>query len=163
MIESIGVISMWQPWATLWLLGKCRDPRYCHPKLHETRSRNTTYRGRLLVLATKKRDGEVKLALRDPVLIATLAAHGLTPEGLAFGAIIGECDVEYSEVMTPFMIQNQPPESPDRRWGNWKAGRYAYGRGPSPILYPTPLPATGHQGSIRRVSVDVLRASGVQA
>lgn len=129
-------ISLWQPWATLWLLS---DP---DEKVFETRHWYTGYRGPLLVHAAKKKDGEVKDFLGASGVIRTLQAHGLEVGDLAFGAIIGCVNL----IGCSRMDSMPEPSERERMWGNWEPDRFAWERGPSPELFLSPIPYRGAQG-----------------
>jgi len=132
----VKAISLWQPWATLWLLSNPDE------KVFETRHWGTSYRGPLLVHAAKKKDGEVKEFLGASGVIRTLHAHGLEVSDLAFGAIIGRVDL----IGCSRMDRMPEPSERERMWGNWEPDRFAWGRGPSPRLFPAPIPYKGEQG-----------------
>jgi len=129
-------ISLWQPWATLWLL---RDP---DEKVFETRHWYTGYRGDLLVHAAKKRDGEVREALANPYFLERLAAHGFTPTALAFGALIGTVRL----IGCCRMDRMPQPSLRESRMGDWSPKRYAWERGRFPHLWVHPVAYVGHQG-----------------
>lgn len=129
-------ISLWQPWATLWLLS---DP---DEKVFETRGWYTGYRGDLIVHAAKKRDGEVREALRDEYFIDRLAVHGLTPDGLPFGALIGRLRL----AGCCQMCHMPAPTKHESRMGDWSPERYAWERGARPVRYQNPIAFRGAQG-----------------
>ena len=131
----VKAISLWQPWATIWLLS---DP---DEKLFETRHWYTRHRGRLLIHAAKKQDGEVRECLGEDVTRAVLGRHGLMVEGLGYGAIIGEIDL----VDCRQMNQLPAPSIRDRHWGFWSPERFGWKRGPGPVLYPKAIPYRGAQ------------------
>lgn len=128
-------ISLWQPWATLWLL---TDP---DEKICETRSWWTGFRGPLLVHAAKKRDGEVRDALSDPYFIERLAVHGLKVEDLAFGALVGRVTLE--DCRRTWRLE---PTERERLAGNWEPGRFAWIRTSDVIRFAQPIPFRGAQG-----------------
>lgn len=130
-------ISLWQPWATLWLLS---DP---DEKIFETRHWYAGYRGPLLVHAAKKQDGEVKEFLSASGLIETLLyRHNMMVCELTFGAIIGKVDL----VGCSEMSRMPEPSERERMFGNWESGRFAWERGPGPRLFKNPIPYKGSQG-----------------
>jgi hypothetical protein len=112
-------------------------------KRFETRSWSTNHRGPLLVHAAKKRDGDVREYLGCRHFVERLAAHGLTPADLAFGAIIGRV-----ELVSCWLTEFRPPEldSLEEKAGNWERGRYAWGRASQPVLFDKPIPYRGSQG-----------------
>jgi len=78
----VKCISLWQPWAMLWLLS---DP---DEKVFETRGWYTSYRGPLLVHAAKKKDGEILDFLGSSGFRRVLESRGMSRADIAFGAII---------------------------------------------------------------------------
>ena len=129
-------ISLWQPWATLWCLEG--------EKRFETRHWYTAHRGRLLVHAAQKRDGDVREFLQATGVRLALERHGLKIKDLAYGAIIGEvtligcCKTE----RVPIKYRTEIEES----FGNWDEGRYAWERASNPTLFPNPIKQRGAQG-----------------
>ena len=138
-------ISLWQPWATLWLLTNPDE------KVFETRPWFASYRGPLLVHAAKKRDGDVREYLECIYFRDRLAAHGLTTDMLAFGAIIGRVDL----IDCYRMGNSGAPNDREDKAGNWEPGRYAWKRGPNPILFNKPIPYRGSQGFFEVPDQDV--------
>jgi hypothetical protein len=132
----VKAISLWQPWATLWLLS---DP---DEKVFETRSWYTGYRGPLLVHAAKKKDGEVRECLSHPYFVARLALHGLNPSDLAFGALIGKVDL-IGCCSTHLVF---PMSEVEKQAGNWEPGRFAWERAPHPEIFSAPISFRGSQG-----------------
>lgn len=135
-------ISLWQPWATLWLLSNPDE------KVFETRGWYTGVRGPLIVHAAKKRDGDVAEALRSRFFLERLAAHGLKPSDLAYGALIGNLDL----VGCCRMDRMLAPSEREAAFGRWEPERFAWERGPNPTLWADPIPWKGKQGFF---SVDV--------
>ncbi|MFV2047132.1 ASCH domain-containing protein [Metabacillus sp. YM-086] len=76
------VLSMIQPWASLFVLGETQ---------YETRSWNTKYRGPLAIHTSKKID---KTATSQDTIKAMLNNHGLTNDTLTAGSIIAVCSLE---------------------------------------------------------------------
>ncbi len=112
-------ISLWQPWASLWLSDR---------KVHETRHWATRHRGWLVVHAAKKIDFD---ACRD---------LGVDPQDLPTGAIIGAVDL----ISCIRMAETAPEHQDDMECGNWSDERYAWRRGAF-IKLPTPIPCRGFQ------------------
>lgn len=134
-------ISLWQPWALLWLLS---DP---DEKIFETRHWPTNYRGPLLVHAAKKRDGEVMDFVHSSGCTRTLLKHGVRADDepglhLAFGAIIGRVDMIGCHKMSTL----PEPSEREAMWGNWAPDRYAWERGKNPVIFKQPIPYRGSQG-----------------
>lgn len=138
-------ISLWQPWATLWLLS---DP---DEKVFETRDWYTGVRGSLLVHAAKKRDGEVRDYLNCQHFIGRLAVHGLKPSDLAFGALIGKVNL----IGCSRMDRMPAPGTLEEKAGNWSPERFAWERDSNPVLFKTPVPYRGSQGWFEVGDVEV--------
>lgn len=73
------VLSMIQPWASLFVLGEVK---------YETRSWRTNYRGQMAIHTSKKID---KAACETIKIQELLGKHGYTAENLPTGVIIGAC------------------------------------------------------------------------
>lgn len=73
------VLSMIQPWASLFVFGESGD---------ETRSWKTNYRGPMAIHTSKKINNE---ACSHKAIQALLARHGCTPDSLPTGKIIATC------------------------------------------------------------------------
>lgn len=129
-------ISLWQPWALLWLLS---DP---DEKVFETRSWHTSYRGPLLVHAAKTNNAEVRDFMGSSGLRKVRSEHGLELEDFQFGAIIGKVDL----VGCYLMSRIPEPSEREETWGNWTPTRYAWERGGKPIRFAEPIPYRGAQG-----------------
>jgi hypothetical protein len=115
-------ISLWQPWASLISIGK---------KKYETRHWPTSYRGKLLICAAKKKPKQ-----------AELDRFGLTPEDAPLGVAICICDlIDCIEMTEEFISQQTQLE---RDCGNWQPGRYAWKL--ENIQPVEPKPVRGYQG-----------------
>ena len=126
-------LSMWQPWATLWLNG---------PKIHETRPQKFNYRGWLAVHAAKRKPNPREL---QQDLIAILEER----EGinwswrLPLGQLIGAI---YIEDCAPTNVI-QPLSHGDFLAGNWEPWRYAIRRSETDVIkLETPRDLIGRQG-----------------
>jgi activating signal cointegrator 1 len=75
------VLSMLQPWASLFVLGESK---------YETRTWKTTYRGPLAIHTSKKVD---KSACGHPKVQELLKKYSYTTESLPTGQIIGVCSL----------------------------------------------------------------------
>lgn len=128
-------ISLWNPWALAWLLD---NPRL---KKFETRDWSTDYRGPLLIHAAKKRDGDVRAALNDPEMLDDLGVRAMYPADLAFGAVIGKLDITDCIPMSKMCW----PGETEQRWGLWTPERFAWKRGPRPVIFKRPIPFSGSQ------------------
>ncbi|RFU68574.1 ASCH domain-containing protein [Bacillus sp. V59.32b] len=76
------VLSMIQPWASLFVLGEAK---------YETRSWKTNYRGPLAIHTSKKIDKAVSSHI---AIQSLLGKHGYTNENLPNGMIIAVCNLE---------------------------------------------------------------------
>ncbi len=134
-------ISLWQPWASLLVLGS---------KQVETRSWSTGYRGPLLIHASKRKNiGELVQLLCDWEFIHFQEA--LRPLGngpvaiqtsLPFGAIIGQ--VELVDCLpTESLKANLEPS--ERSFGNFAPGRFGWIMA-NPVLFEQAIPYKGSQG-----------------
>lgn len=123
-------ISLWQPWASLWLT---------EHKIHETRHWQTSHRGWLIVHAAKKFP---PLAPDDPLCDMLHRSCGADWRNtLPRGAIIGAVDMTRCRLMST----TNPEHRDDEECGNWSPERYAWRRGDF-VRLPTPIPYSGHQG-----------------
>ena len=110
-------ISLWQPWASLWV-----SPR----KVHDTRHWQTSHRGWLAIHAAKRIENEVDLALND-LLVDELGKNWATtlPQGAIVGAI-NLVDVVPAERV--FGEHMDAAEVEDLLGGDFSEGRYAWRR-----------------------------------
>jgi activating signal cointegrator 1 len=76
------VLSMIQPWASLFVLGEVQ---------YETRTWRTNYRGPMAIHTSKKID---KVACGYQIIQEMLGKHGYTADNLPIGMIIGVCTLE---------------------------------------------------------------------
>lgn len=124
-------ISLWQPWASLWLSGR---------KVHETRCWSTSYRGPLYIHAAKKC---VYIHHEIPFLdILNDEFGGHWAMDLPTGAIIGEVDL-----VDCVPVESLGPGhrcSDDFFCGDFSAGRFAW-RCENPRPLDSPLPYVGRQ------------------
>lgn len=134
-------ISLWQPWASLVVLGLKRI---------ETRSWETLHRGQLLIHAASKWNHELDvIACREPFRSAL--ASQLTDETglrrcgrvmLPFGRIIGVVTVDGCEPITAGNV----PMSPEREFGDYRTGQRRFlWRLSNPRMFEGDLPFRGHQ------------------
>ncbi|PLR81642.1 2-oxoglutarate dehydrogenase E1 [Bacillus canaveralius] len=75
------VLSMIQPWASLFILGEAQ---------YETRTWRTNYRGPLAIHTSKKVD---KAVCSHEGILYLLGKHGYTEDTLPTGMIIGTCQL----------------------------------------------------------------------
>lgn len=129
-------LSLWQPWASLWL-----SPR----KVHETRGWSTPHRGWLLVHAAKRIERNIDPA--DPlhrILVAEFGARWA--RDLPTGALIGVVKLIGCR-RTDLMFAGGVPESArdDHECGDFHPGRFAWQRADF-RRFETPVPYRGRQG-----------------
>lgn len=158
-------ISLWQPWASLWLT-PCA-------KIHETRSWPTSHRGPLAVHASKKvvLPTEMNATLFAEIVDALGFIDRSKPAdpeeavrrylSLPRGGVIGVVEIEdcYPTDRGTGLLS-------DLRFGNWDAGRFAWRRSPNVKVLSEPVYCRGFQGiwtlpdnllpAIRRRSVERL-------
>lgn len=135
---TIKVISLWQPWASLWL---------SDDKVHETRHWYTSHRGSLAVHAAKKivRRRDVTEAL-DEICVARFGSKW--PESLPRGGVIGV--VELVNVYSTWCGGMQAIASVnDLACGDWSPGRYAWRRGDLYRRLPAIIPLVGRQSMFK--------------
>jgi activating signal cointegrator 1 len=133
-------ISLWQPWASLWVAGV---------KVHETRHWFTTHRGPLLVHAAKKMCADVDHRLAE-ILVRTFGARWANE--LPRGALIGCVELATCQPTTGNTVSDD-----ERACGNWEPGRYAW-RAQQPYRFCEPIAYTGRQGFFD-VPADVVSAA----
>lgn len=132
-------ISLWQPWATLWVSGQ---------KIHETRSWAMSHRGDLAVQASKKWTPELRAMCYRPEFLRALRRNEGDATTAMFerlerslGCIVGIVRVTDCKLIT---IDNAPPH-PDRDFGDYTPGRYMI-RADNFRPLDTPIPYKGAQG-----------------
>jgi hypothetical protein len=124
-------ISLWQPWASLWLTDR---------KVHETRHWSTPHRGWLAVHATKHIEKDFsRWAAMEDILIGEFGRDWA--KKLPTGAIIGAVDL--ADVAK--MPGAKPAHADDFTCGNWEDGRFAW-RGAAILKLSEPIPYRGRQG-----------------
>ena len=141
--DSIKCLTLFQPWASLVALGA---------KHIETRSWRTWYRGPLLIHAARAFPRWARdLCKQDPfatILLAAGYAHplsGLVDTGqLPLGVVVAACNLKHCvRIGTPGIAL--PPSEPERSFGDYSPGRYAWILSDIRPL-PTPITARGSMG-----------------
>lgn len=151
-------ISLWQPWASLVVIGS---------KQIETRGWSTNYRGPLLIHAAKRKHiGELIYFGSCWAFDAALQPLGgtMTPntsidlvKDLPFGAIIGQVELVDCRPTDSFTIgEIETRRYPDEKCSDWKSytekvlGDFTPGRFgwvfKNPVRFETPIPYSGKQG-----------------
>ncbi len=133
-VAILPAISLWQPWASAWMLEGIKD--------HETR--HWRYPSRLegrtvLVHAAKRLDAE---GYEDE---CHELFGPLWRTSLPRGAFLGTVTLAGCKVITNRELFNGATGAADMFWGNWEPGRFAWLR-KNPALFKTPIPARGRQG-----------------
>lgn len=124
-------ISLWQPWASLWLTDA---------KIHETRHWPTSHRGLLLVHAAKRKIDDLSGDRLDEICGGIWGHHwGLE---LPRGALIGIVRLVGCDRTEDMPIGHQSTE--DYECGDFSPGRYAWLRA-SPQVFAEPIPYRGQQ------------------
>ncbi len=136
-------ISLWQPWATLMVMGA---------KLNETRSWPTSHRGPLAIHAAKKWNRELEsLCFQEP-FARTLSKlrpneggmfhlEDILAKVLPFGAIVGVVNVIRCLRIDTFSVI----EPDERAFGDYTPGRFMW-QTTSARQLKTPVPYRGAQG-----------------
>ena len=127
-------LSLWQPWASLWCSQR---------KVHETRSWRCSYRGWLLVHATKH--FEKDFAVGDPLRVILDNEFGTQwALDLPTGVLIGMVNV-VDCLPTEMLFGDGAVSDDDRVCGDFSAGRFAWKRDEF-RLFDQPIPYRGAQG-----------------
>lgn len=126
-------ISLWQPWASLWL---------SDAKLHETRHWPTSHRGPLVVHAAKRKIDDFSGDRLDEICDGIWGHHwGLD---LPRGALIGIVRLTGCVPTDTMPIGHQATD--DYECGDFSPGRYAWQRSPTFQVFAEPIPYRGQQG-----------------
>lgn len=120
-------ISLWQPWASLWILNR---------KANETRHWATNHRGPLLVHAAKKICTDLEPDLVE-ILVSQFGANWA--KALPRGALIGVCELTGCEPTALY-----PASSEEQAQGNYTPGRYAW-TAQNKHAFSEPIPYRGFQ------------------
>jgi hypothetical protein len=151
------VISLWQPWASLFVAGAKRI---------ETRSWSTPYRGIVAVHASQRRDRFIAETCMGQPFARELAELGFnTPEDLPVGAILGyveltdclrmvrACGPGRGEIS--LCATDEPRLTPtERAFGIYEPGRWAWITGTQRRVLAEPIPHRGAQG-LRELPDDI--------
>lgn len=127
-------ISLWQPWASLVMLGA---------KTFETRGRPTKYRGPLTIHAAKRWNRKLFRLCQIEPFKAIFASHltdgvFVLPLGVALGT------VELVDVVPTEAVRGRISKQ-ERAFGDYDDGRFAW-RLANPKPFPQPIPVLGRQG-----------------
>lgn len=149
------VLSLWQPWASLWVAGE---------KVIETRSWGTEYRGQIAVHAAKHFTVEEEALMLIEPFRSALERLGFTGKRLPTGAILGTVTLTSCKRMTAFAEMPRdkylylgdygrvteaadPILTPTEvAFGNYAHGRYGWIADGRRLVLDTPIPYRGGQG-----------------
>lgn len=151
------VISLWQPWASLVVMGA---------KKMETRHWTTKYRGPLLIHAAQKKVRVNERTYRLIEELEKLPDFMENYEKLPYGAIIGRVDLidcipveklssghYVGNFDNPNLFDTKPPKmiyqafltDKERAFGDYSAGRFAWILR-NPVQFEKSIPVKGRQG-----------------
>ena len=161
MNESMRIITLWQPWATLIALGL---------KQYETRSWTTSYRGKLAIHAAKRPVKKDELASIAYNSIGHLTYEALADIEYPLGAILAIVELKNCWRMIDHIDNLQAVPSSviidtntvlEKAVGDWQHGRYAWRlEDIQPLLHPVPF--KGGQGLRKLDDAAVLSAIASQ-
>lgn len=149
----IKAISLWQPWATLVILGV---------KRFETRGKRTNYRGPLLIHAAQRNpftasDDIHQLLYREPFCSVLQKLQWKLPLGCLLGMVnVDACyqvamngkDIELMQVGNGDIgrpVFAPLPTGDELAFGNYAVGRYAW-KFSNPRAFENPIDYKGSQG-----------------
>lgn len=138
-MSPVRAISLWQPWASLWVAGV---------KVHETRHWPTDYRGPLVVHAAKRPIDRYLGVLLEAVCENAFGVGWRRSGQVPLGALLGMVEL-VDCYPTEHCAQGGTPAhivgSVDWRCGNFNPGRCAW-RAAAPRAFSRPVPWKGKQG-----------------
>lgn len=156
------IITLSQPWASLIAIGL---------KRYETRHWSTTYRGKLLIHASKHRMGyecvqvwHKAIALARQSGISLLPEKVPFPEQLPYGVVVAIADLTKCLRMMNGWVETDPPEGftviqskseLERSAGSWEPGRYAF-RLDNVRSIPNPVPFKSRQGKLLNAPAEII-------
>lgn len=136
-MDPIRVISIWQPYATLWVAGfKMNETRPfpCHSLVGK----------RLYVASTSTIKPQQRALFNDERFQHYYAATGLPPlEELPHGYLLGSVLINSCDPIGEDDLDDITEE--EQLYGDWRPGRYAW-RGRDPQFLPEPIKVSGAQG-----------------
>lgn len=136
-------ITLWQPWATMAVLGI---------KQHETRSWPTKYRGQLLIHAAARFERawlETVVQAIEHVLAVDVprplhrfinSSAYRYPGAYAVGALVG-----FVDVTDCYAVESAHSQGLDAALGDYSAGRWAW-QLQGAVPFANPIPCRGRQG-----------------
>jgi hypothetical protein len=127
---EVNVLSLWQPWATLWL---------SNLKIGETRHFRNNFKGLIVIHATKYCD---HAQCKEPIFAEALRSLGFTnSKQLPVGAAIGTCVLLPAKPVEE--IRNATTDM-DFEFGNFIDGRFWW-PADHKIPFAVPIPLKGQQ------------------
>lgn len=123
-------ISLWQPWASLWL-----SPA----KIHETRHWRTHHRGPLLVHAAKRFD-----KLDEDDALVDICWREFPNMNIPTGALLGIVNIVACVPTESFPPAHRADD--DYVCGDFAEGRWAWRRSVTFVVFDAPIPYKGRQG-----------------
>jgi len=134
----VKCISLWQPWATLMVIGAKRN---------ETRSWPTSHRGVIAIHAAKKWTHELAdMCLTEPfldVLKDEFSSRSAYRSGgaIPLGVIVGTVEIVGCKQIT----EENRPSGNERAFGDYTPGRFGW-QARNPVRFAEPIPFRGAQG-----------------
>lgn len=150
------IISLWQPYATLMMLGVKRN---------ETRHWATQHKGWLAIHAAKTQE-DAKDCFEDEFIGKVLRQAGfadymMLPYGSVLGAVFMDGCIP-TDTVNP-VLRAYLPKPGDMEWnfGNYQPGRFVW-RTTEAVALPEPIPLRGQQGLWDYVhpAIDLIGARG---
>lgn len=133
----LRAISLWNPHATLMVLGE---------KRLETRPQNTNIRGRVFIHSAQSRAW--KPMIEQVEFFEALARHQVLPEDLKYGYILGSVEIIHSDRISSEdsvkCLQSNLTAS-EFAFGDYSVGRYWW-ETKNPQMLAKPIPFKGQQG-----------------
>jgi activating signal cointegrator 1 len=137
-MKAMRAISLWQPWASLWLTAA---------KVHETRHWPTLYRGWLVVHAAKRAiDGDTGDSGLEGICCRFFGPdwRATLPRGALLGTVdIVDC-VRTEKILRKYR-ETDDLLCDDLVCGDFSEGRYGWRRGRFRV-FDAPVPYRGQQG-----------------
>jgi hypothetical protein len=137
----VRALSLWQPWASLYVGKYDRGALVPGPKKWETRHWPTNYRGWLVIHAAQRRASFAELGADLVVL-----THARGFDRVEYGAVLGAVLVDHCQHIDHELVRHLGETDPDSlTCGNWARGRWAWRRSHAVPLLEA-IPWRGQQG-----------------
>jgi hypothetical protein len=130
--ETMKAISLWQPWASLYVWGE---------KTFETRHWPTKHRGWLLVHAAGTWNKDIRAIVHEPHFRTVIAGRELPLKALIGAVYITDC----LPTDDPSVTEQLKLKEFDRYFGDYAPGRFAW-KAINPVVFQKPIPFCGKQG-----------------